>query len=141
MIGSIRWNLVLGLITFICTGLFSFSSNIWTTTLLNSVYSFVLVFALVFLVRWFLGTVIGLNKVLAEETELSQAEEAIKGTALDVVTPDEGDSINQLLKDGLGPQAKSNDDSFAPLAPPKLKSKTDLEPDDLAKALRQMSEE
>ncbi|WP_248926349.1 hypothetical protein [Paenibacillus hamazuiensis] len=143
MIGSIRLNLVIAFITFICTFLFSFSSNIWTTTLLRSLYGFVTVFVLVFLFRWVLGTVVGLNKFQSgDESGEGVPDEAGKGVNLDVVTPEEQDSIHQMLKDNLSPKPEQEEDpGFSPLSPPKLKKNVDLEPEDLAKALRQMSEE
>jgi energy-coupling factor transporter transmembrane protein EcfT len=142
MIGTIRWNLVVGFIAFLFTFICSISSNIWLTTILRSLYSFVIVFILMFLFRWILGTIVGLNQFMSEEPKREDVpDESHKGTALDVTTPDDEDSIHQMLKEGLDQASAVDDQFFSPLSPPKLTTKPDYKPEELAKALRQMSEE
>ncbi|WP_028550448.1 hypothetical protein [Paenibacillus sp. UNC451MF] len=141
MIGTIRWNVMLGLISLVITFLSSISTNVWMTSLLRSVYSFFIVFFLVFLFRWILGTIAGLNQLQTEPKNTALEDES-KGTAFDVQTPDDEASIHQMLKDSLDPKAPAMDSGFAPLNPPKLSSKTNsMEPGEMAQAVRRMTEE
>ncbi|MEK3722188.1 hypothetical protein [Paenibacillus sp. FSL H8-0034] len=137
MIGTIRWNLLLGAVSFVVTLSTSLINNIWSTALIRSCYSFVLLFLLVFLVRWILGTFAGIDKII----DTDGAEDDSKGSTLDLTTPDEEESLNQMLKGSRDPHASEGENGFAPLNPPKLTSKVNLETGDMVQALRQMSEE
>jgi hypothetical protein len=137
MIGTIRWNLLVGAISFAITLLASSFNNIWSTTLIRSCYSFVLLFVLVFLFRWVLGTFAGLDKI----TENDRLTDENKGTALDLTTPDDDESLKQMVKGSLDPNSLEAESGFAPLTPPKLSSKANVETGDMVQALRQMSEE
>ncbi|WP_284639084.1 hypothetical protein [Paenibacillus silviterrae] len=139
MIGSIRINFIVGAVAFFLTFLLSMTSNVWTTTLLRSVYSFIIVFLIVFLCRYVLGTVAGMGHLPAGAEE--QPDEQHKGKAFDAVTPpDEDEVLHQMLRDQASP--KDQEESvFTPLNPPKLSTKTNMEPEELAQALRRMSEE
>ncbi|SFL45816.1 hypothetical protein SAMN03159341_106160 [Paenibacillus sp. 1_12] len=137
MIGTIRWNLLLGAISFVVTLSTSLINNIWSTALIRSCYSFVLLFLLVFLVRWILGSFAGIHKI----TEIDEAADDNKGTALDMTTPDEDESLNQLLKDSRDSHSHEGENGFAPLNPPKLSRKVNMETGDMVQALRQMSDE
>ncbi|MBE1446426.1 hypothetical protein [Paenibacillus sp. OAS669] len=141
MIGTVRWNLIIGLISLVITFISSISTNIWTTSLLRSVYSFAIVFIVIFLFRWILGTIAGLNQLNTDLKDGVSDEEG-KGAALDLQTPEDDASIHQMLKDSLDPKASSMDSGFAPLNPPKLSSKTNsMEPGEMAQAVRRMAEE
>ncbi|WP_282941843.1 hypothetical protein [Paenibacillus sp. RC67] len=141
MIGTIRWNFIIGLISLVITFISSISTNIWMTSLLRSIYSFFIVFILVFLFRWVLGTIGGLNQLNTDSKKTSVDDES-KGTAFDAQTPDDDASIHQMLKDTLDPKAPAMDSGFAPLNPPKLSSKTNsMEPGEMAQAVRRMTEE
>jgi energy-coupling factor transporter transmembrane protein EcfT len=140
MMGTIRINFIVGTVAFILTFALSIGSNIWVTTLLRSLYSFVIIFLIVFLCRYVLGTVAGLNRMPA--TNEQQPDEQHKGTAFDAVTPDEDEVLRQMLKGSEEPKtAEQEDVVFAPLNPPKLSTKGNLEAEQLAQALRRMSEE
>ncbi|GAA4871751.1 hypothetical protein GCM10023310_59220 [Paenibacillus vulneris] len=141
MIGTVRWNLIIGLISLVITFISSISTNIWTTSLLRSVYSFAIVFIVIFLFRWILGTIAGLNQLNTDLKDGVSDEEG-KGAALDLQTPEDDASLHQMLKDSLDPKAPSMDSGFAPLNPPKLSSKTNsMEPGEMAQAVRRMAEE
>jgi energy-coupling factor transporter transmembrane protein EcfT len=137
MMGTIRLNFIIAAISFIVTFIVSSLTNIWLTTLIRSCYSFIILFIVVFLLRWVLGTFAGFNNIAVNDNELDEN----KGTALDVTTPDEDAALNQMLKDALDPNSPEAEPGFTPLNPPKLSSKVNLEPDELAQALRHMSEE
>ncbi|MFB6363989.1 hypothetical protein ACFCP7_07985 [Paenibacillus elgii] len=138
MIGSIRWNFIVGAAAFVITFALSITDNIWLTTLIRSFYSFVLMFVIVFLFRWLLGTVAGLAG--APIPEHSEEEDELKGKAVDVVTPDQDAELHQMLKPSPGPMDAVETD-FSPLNPPKLSTKIQGSPDELAQAVRRMSEE
>ncbi|WP_079910246.1 hypothetical protein [Paenibacillus sp. 32352] len=141
MIGTVRWNLIIGLISLVITFISSISTNVWTTSLLRSVYSFAIVFIVIFLFRWILGTIAGLNQLNTDLKDGVSDEEG-KGAALDLQTPEDDASLHQMLKDSLDPKAPSMDSGFAPLNPPKLSSKTNsMEPGEMAQAVRRMAEE
>jgi energy-coupling factor transporter transmembrane protein EcfT len=140
MAGTIRWNFIVGGISFVLTFLFSIINNIWLTTLLRSFYSFLILFAFVFVCRWLLGTLAGINKLPVNEELHHESAEEHKGTALDISTPDEGADLHQMLKGPLNANPAAGGSGFAPLNPPKLSSKSNLDAGDLAQAVRHMTE-
>lgn len=124
----------------VATFLASFSNNILTTTLLRSLYSFVILFALVFVFRWILGIL--LAEPSSETGQPSTPEEPARGQTIDLTTPDEpiaksGDSSPS----GRQSTEQEEDDGFAPLNPPKLATKDQVNSEELVKALRHLSEE
>ncbi|MDF2815765.1 MAG: hypothetical protein K0Q81_1965 [Paenibacillus sp.] len=138
MIGTVRWNLVLGVIGFGFTFFLSVGDNFLTTTLLHSFYGFIIMFGVSFVVRWVLGTLAGL-KEMQDSTAVSESSDEGKGSAVDSVTPDEQEELNKLLKDNLN-GAGSSTDEFTLLKPKKLAS-LPAEPEELAQALRRLTEE
>ncbi|MEX2462229.1 MAG: hypothetical protein WD469_13195 [Paenibacillaceae bacterium] len=128
MIGSILWNIVLGLFGFILTFLFSISTNIFITTLKHSFYSGVILFVVAFIFRWFLGALF-----------MATPTESHVGSHFDQVTPDESDEIHQLMHKENEKDTEEFD--FKPFNPPKLVSKQVLDPEEMVKALRHMSED
>lgn len=137
MIGSIRWNFIVGALAFIVTFALSITKNIWLTTIIRSFYSFAVLFVIVFLCRYLLGTFAGLNRL----SELDQVEDAEgKGTAVDAVTPDQDEELRELLKSG-GDSKEAAADEFSPLNPPKLRAKGQQNPEEMAQAVRQMFDE
>ncbi|MGF9711563.1 hypothetical protein [Paenibacillus naphthalenovorans] len=137
MIGSIRWNFIIGALAFIVTFVLSMSKNIWLTTIIRSFYSFAILFILVFLCRFLLGTFAGLNRLSVQAQEAGETE--AKGIAVDAVTPDEDEELHELLKPGADPKSASAD--FTPLNPPKLRVKKQPDPEEMAQAVRRMSDE
>jgi hypothetical protein len=102
--------------------------------LLHGAYSFFILFAVVFALRWFLGTLVGLKGV-AEPVDL--ADEQV-GNTVNEMTPDDQDQLNDLLKTQLNrPDAA---DPFVPLQPKKLASVPDADPEQLAQMLRQLKD-
>jgi hypothetical protein len=128
MIGSILWNLVLGVFGFILSFIISISNNIFTTALKNGLYSGIILFLVAFLFRWIFGILL-----------LAAPVETHIGNKLDLITPDESDEIHQLLRNEKEKETESSD--FIPLNPPKLVSKRVSDPEEMVKALRHMSED
>lgn len=127
MTGSILWNGIAGLSAAALIFLLSYGNNPLSTAVMRALYSFFIVFAVVFAVRWLLG-----QAASAETDEARKHEDSFdkngsgeedKGRSIDFTTPD-----NDLPAD------------FSPLHPPKLKTVNPLGPQELAKAVRHMSE-
>ncbi|MNY50447.1 hypothetical protein D3C86_1859510 [compost metagenome] len=66
------------------------------------------------------------------------------GQNLDLSTPDEDEETREMMKAihaNTTKDAHSNEMQFSPLNPPKLVTKNNLDPEQLAGALRRMSED
>jgi hypothetical protein len=132
MKGNLLFNLVFGAVGFVLTLLISMGNNLFMTSLIRGLISFVIWFLLAFLLRWVWGVV----SVPEAEHEAAAAEQE-RGTRFDVTTPDESDELNDLLT----PRPASDQEDgkgFTPLNPPKLVSAKD--PEELVKAVRHLSE-
>jgi hypothetical protein len=142
MTGNVRWNLYGGAAAFVLTFLASITRNVLVTTLLRSFYSFLLVFAILFLFRFILHLILNGNSAAAdmaaggEEPDVSDT-----GRNVDLATPND-DSLHDLLRANLNAEEAPDDGAvFTQLKPPKLISQSELKPEELANALRRMSEE
>src|SRR5690554_6128148 len=114
MLGTWRWNAVTGSLSLVFTFLISLSNNVPMTALIRSLYGFIVVFAITYVIRWMLGTLAGINMYSAKDfSEVSDAESA--GASIDYQTPDEFNTLNDLLKNQLRTDVKSD---FSPLEPP-----------------------
>lgn len=132
MKGNLLFNLVFGAVGFVLTLLISLGNNLFMTSLIRGLISFVIWFLLAFLLRWVWGVV----SVPEAEHEAAAAEQE-RGTRFDMTTLDESDELNDLLT----PRPASDQEDgkgFTPLNPPKLVSAKD--PEELAKAVRHLSE-
>jgi hypothetical protein len=130
MIGSIRWNLALGLFGCILTFILSISDNIFSTAFRHGLYCGFILFMVAFMFRWFLGTLLFAVPI---ETHI--------GNNLDMVTPDELDEIHLLMRNENENEIDAEESDFKPLNPPKLVSKRVTDPEEMVKALRHMSED
>lgn len=140
MKGSLRWNAVWAGFGFLITFLLSLRHNILTTSLLRGLISGLIFFLLLYVGRFLIRTVIGDQgepKRPFTAAAAKPADESQLGQSLDLTTPDEGDELNQLLK----PQQPGTEEAFAPLDPPKLSTRITDDPNRMAQALRQMTEE
>lgn len=108
------------------------------TALIRSLYGFIIVFVITYVIRWMLGTLAGIN-VYSEQDNNNTPENEARGTSIDLLTPDDLGSLNELLKNQL--MSTDAEPSFSPLQPPKLVSKEKLDSESLANSLRQLSED
>lgn len=141
MIGSVRWNFTAGFIGFVGTFMAAWQSNILSTVLLRSLYSGVTLFFIAFLFRWVLGAFIrtGTSEASGNDRE---SELEYKGRQIDLITPgEEHDSLNERNSEESESEQNAEAQAFTPLQPPRLVTKPDIEPQELANALRRMSEE
>jgi len=146
MIGSIRWNLIAGLIGFAGTFLLSFTKNVLSTALTQSLYSGCILFVLCFVFRFLLGLLAkaaGLP-VGDKASQQEAAEPSHLGQTIDLVTPaSDADNPLELVKpdnsrDKTVEKSRSGDE-FEPLAPPKFVSKLDAL--QMAEAVRKLTGE
>mgnify|MGYP000247652724 FL=1 len=137
MVGTWRWNLIFSCLTLVFTFLISLSNNVPLTALTRSLYGFVIVFVITYVIRWTLGTVAGINTYSEQDYSGNNIDET--GTTINIQTPDDLDSLNDLLKSQLINSEAEH--GFSPLQPPKLVSKEKLDSESLANSLRQLSED
>ncbi|ANS74022.1 hypothetical protein AWM70_05090 [Paenibacillus yonginensis] len=141
MAGKMLFNWLFGGVGLILTFLVSSSHNLFITSLIRSLIAFVIWFLLAFAIRWMLG----LSKAdpVSLEERASGSEEAEKGLRVDLTTPDEQEAINDMLKPS-GTKASENSQgtaAFEPLKPPRLVKTADRDPEELAKAVRHLTED
>ena len=138
MTGS--WRLIIGFGGFgaLLTFLFSLSNNPFGTTFLRSFYAFVVFAALAFAVRFVLGQLIVPATPAQEAADISEED---RGTVLDLTTPDEGDSLSEMMKEQWSGSKDDSGKGFQPLQPKKLVSIDDPNPEDVVKAIRRLTDE
>jgi hypothetical protein len=106
------------------------------TTLLRSVYAFVAFAALAGALRLLLG------RYLVPQTGQPAPEEPEeRGRHLDLTTPDEEEALNQLIREQwTGGSPRDQAAEFKPLNPKRLVTLDHVTPEELASAVRRMSE-
>ncbi|WP_239616998.1 hypothetical protein [Cohnella mopanensis] len=138
MVGSWRLNVGFGAFGAILTFMFSLSNNPIGTTLIRSLYAFLVFAALAFVVRLVLGQLLNPAKK-PDAADLPTDNE--RGAVLDVTTPDEGDSLSEMMKeqwaDGKGEAIKG----FQPLQPTRLVSLDNPNPEEVVQAIRRLTDE
>lgn len=145
MLGTWRWNVVFGFIGTVLTVAFSIGNNPVSVTLLRSMYAFIAFFVLAFVMRAVLTYILQPPSIAGEQPE---QDEGI-GSQLDMLTPDESDDLNQMLKSQLhdGTATTANEAqanaaaAFRPLNPPQLLSSKNTQPEELVKAIRHLTGE
>lgn len=134
MAGNVKWNLMTGLIGFAGTLALSMPHNLLKTAFIQSLYSFIFLFLITFLARWLLGLVTQSAQTPDSAAEAVsrelEREEEIRGTRIDLATPDDAPVLYQA----------EADTGFAPLNPPKLSTDLGERPEDVVKAIRQMTD-
>jgi energy-coupling factor transporter transmembrane protein EcfT len=144
MIGTIRINWIVSSLAGIFTFLLSVGNNLFVTTCLRSFYSFVILFILTFGFRFVFGIFAGADFFAPLPTEQAESGEAHLGSKFDAATPDDEEATKKMLRENMDPSGQVSDTDdlpFSPLNPPKLMTKNNLEPEQLAEALRRMSED
>ncbi|MUT66378.1 hypothetical protein [Paenibacillus sp. NEAU-GSW1] len=151
MIGTWRWNVGMGLAGSVLTLLFSIGKNPLDVMLIRSVYAFIAFAVLAFILRAAFAFILRPPAIEAVPEGAETAGE--KGSTLDLITPDESEDINNLLKtqleEGARPvkqqtevDAKPVEDaesSFRPLNPPQLVTAPTKDPEQLAQAIRHLT--
>ncbi|WP_338543201.1 hypothetical protein [Paenibacillus tundrae] len=146
MIGNYRINLGAGIVGFILTFFVAYSSNVLMTSLIRGLIGFVAWFALAYALRWGLGLLLtpSLDSKGFDYDPLNGQE--LRGSQVDIKLEDDGQELNDLLKNGqnasfgedLPPSETKAPTGFAPLDPPKLVRTK--EPEELAQAVRHLTD-
>ncbi|OCT13923.1 hypothetical protein A8709_19655 [Paenibacillus pectinilyticus] len=142
MIGTIRINVIVASLACIFTFVLSIGNNVFLSTCLKSGYSFLILFVLTFGFRWVLGLLTGSVSLLEASSDVNSSSNV--GQKLDLITPDEDAETREMMKSNMPNNqnaALSNEAQFSPLNPPKLVTKNNFDPEQLAGALRRMSED
>jgi predicted PurR-regulated permease PerM len=111
MVGTIWWNVIAGFLSFVSTFLMSARDNLLVTSLLKGTYSFAIIFALMFVVRFVFGLVLHQSQQstqLPEKTNES-AEQTGLGQHLDLITPNDSSDNNTFKPMSFTPHAPKFD--------------------------------
>lgn len=140
MPGKLRYYLLSGFIGFLITFAVSAGNNLFMTSFVRGLISFAVWFLLAFAANWMLGFLKEMPGDYTPALEADPASEEGKGTNLDLLTPDESEQLNDLLKPT--PTASDVEKQFAPLNPPKLvKTPDGKDPEELVKVVRHLTEQ
>ncbi|WP_372631727.1 hypothetical protein [Cohnella sp.] len=142
MKGSWRFIIGFGVFGALLTGLISLSSNPLGTTLLRSFYAFLAFAALALVASFVLGQLLAPGKPAVSGIPA----EDDRGSLLDLTTPDEGDALSEMLKeqwtDGKPETAKEEEvKGFQPLQPKRVVSLDNPNPEEVAQAIRRLTDE
>jgi hypothetical protein len=141
MLGSVRWNLIMGAIGMLLAFIFSLGNNDFIVSILRGLYAFGAFFLLGYMLRGALHIIVGTTSI-AEVAEQLPDDPSV-GTNVDMTTPVEGEDLNQLLKSQLEgiPGSAQGDHLFKPFEPTRLVPTQNKEPEELAQAIRHLTEE
>jgi len=138
MLGSIRWNLVLGLAGMLLTFFFSLGNNGFAVSCLRALYAFAAFFAAGWLLRGALQLI-----VASAETERAgrlAGESPEVGALVDLRTPDDESEMSEMLKAQreAGRPGEPEAAEFRPLEPKRVFSIESKDPEELAQVVRTM---
>jgi hypothetical protein len=139
MLGSWRWNVTSGGIGVVLVLLFSLGNNPFLTTITRCFYAFILFGLLAYVVRFILGMLMLPPAAPAHAADVQQ-EEGV-GATLDLVTPDEGEELGQLLKENWSGSKTQDVSGFKPLTPKRFVTLDNPDPETVTQAIRRMSDE
>lgn len=133
MIGNWKWNVAAALASGLLTLLLSWPRNPVATSFGRALIAFVIWFAAVYAVRRLWGFALGADARAA-------GAKAEPGRNVDLATPaDEEALLQEMLAAPPGSEPKA--DEFVPLQPERLVTRDKLDPERLARSVRQMSED
>ncbi|MFB9273586.1 hypothetical protein [Cohnella cellulosilytica] len=142
MNGSWRFTIGFGVFGALLTCVISLSNNPLGTTLLRSFYAFLAFVALAFAASFVLGQLLSPGKLAASGGELSPD----RGSVLDLTTPDEGEALSEMLKEQWSdgnPETTKDEQfkDFQPLQPKRVVSLDNPNPEEVAQAIRRLTDE
>ncbi|WP_152392493.1 hypothetical protein [Paenibacillus guangzhouensis] len=139
MTGNIRWNVGFGIAGFAFTFLLSVQNNLLTTSLVRSVYAFLIWFVIAFIIRAILFQLLASKEVAASSTDQGSVDSV--GGQLDLVIPDESEELHNMLKPSTPKEQIAVQEGFVPLNPPKIVKLSDQDPEQMAKVIRHLTED
>lgn len=141
MATKIVFNWLLGIFGFVFTFIISIRTNLLMTSLIRATLAFVVWFVLAFALRWVIGLLRQTSAELSSQDQSTLLVDTDKGNLLDLTTPDESDELKNLLQQTPELQDTDSND-FTPLDVPRLvKTKNTKDPEELAKAVRHLTEQ
>jgi len=148
MIGSMRWNLIFGIVAGLLSFMFALvNHNLLLTALIRGTISFVIMFVLTFLFRWLLA-LISLDGT--SQTSLAEQHDGELGASVDMMTPAEDLSWPELgdtTEATMAPPTEQTEKSFQAFEPPRIVQKDPSsemsvpDPNTVARALRRLTED
>jgi len=142
MKGSWRFTIGFGVFGALLTCLLSLSNNPLGTSLLRSLYAFLAFAALALVAGFVLGQLLATSKPAPSAT----AAPSDPGSVLDLTIPDEGAALSEMMKEQWadGKSATTKDEgamSFQPLQPKRVVSLDNPNPEEVAQAIRRLTDE
>lgn len=140
MLGSVRWNVVLGAVGMVLTFAFSLGNNGIAISCLRSLYAFAAMFAAGYLLRGALHIIVG----SAGTAPLQEPDHV--GTRVDLQTPEEEGGLNDLLKAQLeagtdASRTQTQDADFVPFQPARVFKAEGADGEELAAAVRRLAQD
>ncbi|WP_138493954.1 hypothetical protein [Paenibacillus pinistramenti] len=143
MAGKMLFNWLFGGVGFLLTLIVSSSHNLFITSIIRSLIAFVIWFLLAFGIRWMFGMLQTGHAPVNAKAPTGKEDGEKKGLRFDMTTPDENEAIHDMLKPSEHETSETNQGaaSFQPLNPPRLVKTADRDPEELAKAVRHLTED
>ncbi len=143
MNGSWRFTIGFGVFGALLTCVISLSNNPLGTTLLRSLYAFLAFAALALAAGFVLGQLLSPGKQLAASGADASPD---RGSMLDLTTPDEGEALSEMMKEQWadGKPETTKDEGvkdFQPLQPKRVVSLDNPNPEEVAQAIRRLTDE
>jgi hypothetical protein len=137
MYGTIGWNLFIATTSSVLTFFVSLTNNVLTTALLQSVYSFGVMFLVAFLFRFFIGLLMSLNIPSSVDIDVGRPSADEIGGNLNLETPTADDYLQEILRQNYtGAAETSQTEPFQPLNPTRLSTAPETQADNLVQAVR-----
>jgi hypothetical protein len=124
-VGSLRWNINLGIFAMIVTGISSWGNNLLSTTVIRALIAFVVFFIVTYIFRMFISFLLDMDSHSDPADQSIQENNTGKGTKVDWVTPNDDSTL--LNKSEHDDHEESNEFQS-------------MNPSDLAKALRTLAD-
>jgi len=141
---SVSWRFIAGFGAFgaVLTLLFSLSNNPIGTTLLRCLYAFAAFGAVALVASFVLGQLLRPGA----KPDVRPPEDGSRGTSLDLSTPDDGESLSEMMKEQWtqGKESAANTEEvkgFQPLQPKRLVSLDNPNPEEVVQAIRRLTDE
>lgn len=153
MLGNWRWNLGFGVFGLTLIFLLSLTNNPIITSLLRGAYAFITFFLIAYPVRFVFGAIFNPKQTDEEAVTFSvPTNDAEAGTKVNLVTPDEDEDLNEVLRAQISQKnesatrenqaaAETQVEQFQPLKPTQLVSTDKMQPEDLTKVIRHLTGE
>ncbi|XID95106.1 hypothetical protein ACF3MZ_11570 [Paenibacillaceae bacterium WGS1546] len=139
---AVSWRFVIGFGAFgaLLTMAFSLSSNPFGTTMLRSLYALLAFSGLGLLAKLALGALLNPGARGAAALEPNPDEQE-RGSMLDLSTPDEEEALSEMLKRQWAEGKAEPIADFQPLQPKRVVSLDHPNPEEVAQAIRRLTDE